>query len=252
MLFIRSLIFNIAFYLLTAAACIVLLPALLLPKKYTLELTRGYFNLLTLCEKYIVGITYSVEGTENIPKDTAYIVAAKHYSTYETMKLFLLFHYPAVILKRELMRIPLWGWYAKKFELIAINRGSKQYAVESVVEGAKRVIEQKRPIIIFPQGTRIKIDATTAEKPYKSGVAHMAMQTGLPVVPLAHNSCQVWPRKSFMKYPGHVVFKFLEPLKVDDTMEKNDVLSALENVLEPATNALLEKYKDHGKTAKKA
>lgn len=239
MLYLRSFLFNTLFYGCTAIACIVLLPSLVLPKKQFLKLLRVYFYTLSFLEHRVAGINYKVLGTENIPNEGAFIVAAKHYSTYETMKLFLLFNDPAIILKKELLNIPFWGWYARKSDTIAIDRKNRDTAMQSILEGTEKVKNQGRPIIIFPQGTRVRPDQTPTEKPYKSGVAHMALSSGLPVIPLALNSGACWPRKSFLKYPGTVTFKFLSPIDTNKIKNKEELMHKIETVLETESDALI-------------
>ncbi len=204
---IRSTIFNIAFYGFTALACILCLPCLFLPKKQAMLAVRIFVYGTHTIEKYILGLDYEVRGRENLPKSSSFIVAAKHESPYETTKLNILFDDPAIVLKRELLRIPLWGRFLAKVEPIAIDRSAGKEAMEQIIEGAKRVRDQGRPIVIFPQGTRVYPWQTTAERPYRPGVARTAQAAELPIIPMALNSGMFWPRKSWLKHPGKVVFE---------------------------------------------
>ncbi|MCD8497757.1 MAG: 1-acyl-sn-glycerol-3-phosphate acyltransferase [Alphaproteobacteria bacterium] len=139
---LRSTIYNITFYLLTVLACIVALPMLFLPRIWFLWVVRTWLALNTALERIIMGLSYEVRGLENLPEDGSFIVAAKHQSAYETLKLHVLFEDPAVVLKKELLSIPLWGGFLKKSDVIAIDRSSREQAMNSIIEGAKRMSEQ--------------------------------------------------------------------------------------------------------------
>lgn len=209
MIFIRQILFNILFYSLTVVLCFVLLPFTLLPRRPYVFFLTLYFKFVHILEKYILGLDFIIRGSENIPKDGAFIVAAKHYSAYETMKPHVLFHDPAIIMKNELKYIPIWGWLAVKAKMIFIDRSSGEKALRSIIEGAKRIKSEGRPLVIFPQGTRVDISDTSETKPYKNGVVRVYEATNLPILPLAMNSGLFWKKKAFFKYPGCVIFEFL-------------------------------------------
>jgi 1-acyl-sn-glycerol-3-phosphate acyltransferase len=248
---IRSTLFNIAFYGFTALACILCLPFLFLPKKDAMFAVRLFVHGAHFFEKYILGLDYEVRGREHLPASGSFIIAAKHESPYETTKLNILFDDPAIVLKRELLRIPLWGKFLAKVDPIAIDRSAGKEAMEQIIEGAKRIRDQGRPIVIFPQGTRVHTWVTTAERPYRIGVVKAALAAGLPVIPMALNSGMYWPRKSWLKHPGRVVFEFLPPL--DMSQDTTSIMKELETRLETATKALhreaVEKYDAPVKTA---
>ena len=109
--YIRSILYNFSFYGLTAVACFLCLPALLLPRKLAMGVVYAFVHTNAFLEKYVLGLSYEVRGAEHLPDSGSYIIAAKHQSAFETMKLHILFKDPAVILKKELLNIPLWGWY---------------------------------------------------------------------------------------------------------------------------------------------
>ena len=249
---LRALAFNILFYSLTVVFCIAYLPGLVLPRRQFMRLVIFYMRLMHIIEKYILGLDYEVRGRENLPDSGAFLVAAKHFSAYETLKLHLLLDDPAVILKTELIRIPLWGWYAKKADMIAIDRSNREQALKSVAEGAQRMKAQGRPIVIFPQGTRIRLDDDTSTKPYRTGLRRMYETTRLPVIPLALNSGVFWPRNAFIKRPGTVIFEFGPPIAPG--LDGDTMTARLEADLEPRTKRLLDEarqQKRHKKTAAK-
>ncbi len=232
---IRSIIFNIIYYGSTAIICIAYIPVAFLPKRYLHFFLNTYFHYVAFIEKYIMGLSYIVEGEEHLPKDTSFIVAAKHQSAYETLKLYVLFTKPAIILKKELFDIPLWGRLARKAGHIGIDRSNRQTSVESINSGALRVAEEKRPIVIFPQGTRVPVGA---KRPYKKGVSHIAKAANLPVIPLAMNSGVFWAKNAFWKKSGTVTFKFLPPIPAGTST--SDIMNILETDLENASNELVE------------
>ncbi|MEM6782007.1 MAG: lysophospholipid acyltransferase family protein [Pseudomonadota bacterium] len=234
---LRSIIFDILFYSITALLCIALLPCLLLPREAGLNVARFWTFVTHQLEKYVLGLDLEIRGLEHLPKEGAYIVAVKHQSAYETLKLHHLFEDPSIVLKKELYSIPLWGQFLKKIDMIAINRQNREEAMASIVDGAKRMKEQGRPIVIFPQGTRVLPEATTQQKPYKGGIAKMYENTDLPVIPMALNTGLFWRRNAFIKTPGKVIFEFLPP--IPSGKERSTFMSELENVLEDKSIALM-------------
>ena len=234
---VRSTIFNVLFYGLNALACVALVPFFLAPRRWVMGLVHVYVHSIAALERVVLGLRYEVRGLEYLPKEGSYIVAAKHQSPYETFKLHILFRDPAIVLKQELLRIPLWGTYLKKTDVIAIDRSTPGAAIESIQTGALRMKEQGRPIVIFPLGTRVDVDATTAEKPYKIGIVRMQEATGLPIIPMALNSGMFWPKSGWLKSGGTAVFQFLPP--VLPGKEASAALKEIEEKVETASRALM-------------
>jgi 1-acyl-sn-glycerol-3-phosphate acyltransferase len=236
---LRSAIFSIAFFIFTLGICLSYAPAVILPRERFLPLVAFYLKGVYCLERLILGLSYEVRGGEHLPQSGAYLVAAKHFSAYETFKLVLLFGDPAIILKKELLSIPLWGWYLGKTKPIAIDRSKAKNALSSMLEGAQRIKDEGRPLVIFPQGTRVRVEETPAEKPYKSGIARIQAATELPVIPMATNSGYYAPRKSWIKKSGTVIFEFLPPLHETG----DELMKTLEEKLEAASNALIDEAK---------
>lgn len=238
MTFLRSLIFNILFYgIWTPLICISMAPCLLLPRGFTVWVATLYQDGPYYLAKYILGIDYELRGSEHRPANGAYLVASKHQSAYETLILYQLFGDPTIVLKKELLDIPLFGWFLKKLEVISIDRGNSAQAKISLQEGAQRMKEKNRPIVIYPQGTRVSVDANTAEKPYKGGISKLYGAVDLPILPVAINTGLYWPRNSFMKYPGKVIIEFL-PL-IPTGLPPESILKMLEQQIETASNKLV-------------
>ena len=221
----------------TVVCCLVLLPFTLLPRKIYVVFLTMYFQLVHILEKYILGLDFEIRGAENIPKDGAFIVAAKHYSAYETMKPHVLFRDPAIIMKKELQFIPIWGLLAMKARMIFINRGSREVALQSIVDGAKRIRDEGRPLVIFPQGTRVSVDDTVEKRPYKGGIIRMYEASGMPILPLAMNSGLFWEKKAFFKYPGTVIFEFLPVIPAG--LDGKVVMEQLKTGIEAASARLV-------------
>lgn len=233
MTFLRSLLFNLAFYLWTTVCCLLLAAALPLPRRVMVAGVRRYMQSLALLERVILGLGYRVVGREHVPAGP-YILAAKHQSTWETMKLLLLADDPAIVLKRELMWIPLWGWFAAKAGMIPVNRGAGSSAVVALLAAARQRAAQGRPIVIFPQGTRT---APGTWRPYRVGIAALYEALELPVVPMALNSGVFWGRRQFLKRPGTVTVEYLPP--IPPGLGRARMLARLEAELEAATDRLV-------------
>lgn len=234
MIFLRSLAFNVAFHVWTAVICVGLLWMLLLPRRGMIRVVTWYFSTVAWLERTLVGIRYEVRGREHVPKNGSFLLAAKHQSAWETMKLHFLVDDPAIILKRELLWIPIWGWYAAKARMISVDRGAKGRAVASMVKNARPVKEEGRPIVIFPQGTRV---AVGAYRPYRIGVGVLYDNLDIPIVPMALNAGLYWARHSFIKRPGTIIVEFLPP--IPPGLGRAKAMQELEERLEAATDRLV-------------
>jgi 1-acyl-sn-glycerol-3-phosphate acyltransferase len=240
--FIRSILFHFSFISFTFIFSVCFLWCLLLPRPKAMPFIRLYFRGLVLIEWLTLGLHYKVEGSENLPKDGKFILASKHQCAYETYLYPIILDDPAIILKKELLRIPLWGWYARKSEVISVDRSAFTKALKSMADGAKRCFEQGRPVLIFPQGTRTLPHETTAEKPYKTGIARIYNELQCPVVPVALNTGFFWGRKSFIKRSGTATLKILPPIEAG--LENQALLKRLEEVIEPESKALFEQAQE--------
>ena len=193
---------------------------------------RVWGNVLVWIERWIGGIKLVVIGREHIPPG-ACIIAAKHQSEWETFKLQYLFDNPAVVLKEELTRVPLLGWYAKATGMIPIDRGGRNKTLNLMMRAAHAADDAGRKIVIFPQGTRI---APLDKKPYKVGVAALYQELNLPLVPMALNSGLIWPRRSFIKHSGTITIEFLPAIPAG--LPRTEMMQQLETQLEAASDRL--------------
>lgn len=234
MLLIRSVLFNIAFYLNTAILLIVALPTFFMPFWGIVEIARlwGRINLWLL--RVIAGVKVEIRGREKIPQGPL-LVASKHQSAWETFALVTMFPNPVFILKRELQWIPLFGWFTIKGRMVPVDRGGGAAALRAMTARAHYELMQNRQLIIFPEGTR---RAAGAEPRYKFGVAHLYAGAGVPCQPVALNSGLFWPRRSFRRYPGTVIVEFLDVIPAG--LPQDEFFERLKTEIETATARLIE------------
>jgi 1-acyl-sn-glycerol-3-phosphate acyltransferase len=154
--------------------------------------------------KITCGLSYEVEGLENLPKNQGFIVLGKHQSAWETLALRLFLPMQTEVLKKSLTMIPIGGWALATLKPIAINRDSQREALRQLVKQGTERLDDGFVVVIYPEGTRA---APGENKKFKAGGALLAEKSGYPVIPLAHNAGLFWPRYSFLKYPGTIKVK---------------------------------------------
>jgi 1-acyl-sn-glycerol-3-phosphate acyltransferase len=232
---LRSALFNLCYLLWSAAMHIVCLPLLLAPASWVWQAAHLWIDGTLFLLRIICGLDVRELGVENLPKGPA-IIAAKHQSAWETLYLSRRLGRPAFILKRELLMIPLFGWFIRKVGMIAVDRAGKAAALKQMVRDANGAFAEGRQIIIFPEGTRV---APGDHKPYQPGIAALYGQLSVPVVPVALNSGLYWGRKAFNKKPGRILIEYLPP--IPPGLDRKSFMAELEQRLEPAARALLPK-----------
>ncbi|MGO4572239.1 lysophospholipid acyltransferase family protein [Microvirga sp. 2TAF3] len=208
MLILRSLLFNIAFYINITFWMIVLIPTLALPRRIFMRGAKLWAQSSLWLLRVLAGTKLEVRGREHIPPG-GFLVAAKHQSLWETFALLTFFKDPAFILKRELMWIPFFGWYTWKGGSVPVNRKAGSQALIRMMARAHEEAEHGRQILIFPEGTRRPSGAPPA---YKFGVSHLYQNLGVPCLPVALNSGLYWPRRQFIRRPGTIRVEILEPI----------------------------------------
>lgn len=198
-LYFRSFLFFI--YSFSSITLYSLLCALSLPcsLRFRHGLIRAYLRAYFVVLKIICRLDYHVEGLQHLTEKKNGIIMSKHQSMWETFFLPLYFHEPAIILKRELLWIPFFGWGLAAADPIAINRKDRNKAMQQIVEKGKKCLEAGRFILIFPEGTRTPPGKIGH---YRLGGARLAASTGYPILPIAHNAGYFWPKRGFIKKPG--------------------------------------------------
>ncbi len=224
MLLLRSLLFNLFLYAGIVTVFLIALPTLFLPPKITLLFGKflGYYVIFIV--RIFLNTRVEFKGTENIPKNEKYFVASAHQSMFETFALQSVLNYPVFILKKELLKIPLFGLYLKKIKSIEIIRDTTTKDNLNFFDRVANIIKnENRPLLIFPQGTRVMVDDRV---PFKKGVGRIYETLNISCVPVALNSGKVWPKNGIIKYPGKITVSFLEPIKPG--LNRNDFIKNLE------------------------
>jgi 1-acyl-sn-glycerol-3-phosphate acyltransferase len=233
MLALRSAAFNILFYLNLVLHVVAAMPTYALPRGAFMAVARSWGRTSNVLLRLVVGTRIELRGLEKIPRG-ALLVAAKHQSVWETFTLLTLFDDPAYVFKRELMWIPVFGWYAWKSDMIPVDRASRGGALAGMITRAKQEFARGRQIIIFPEGTRTAPGAPPA---YKQGVAHLYAGAGVPCLPIALNSGLFWPRRKFLRYPGTIVLEVLDPIPAG--LEREVFAARVQRDIEQATTRLI-------------
>jgi len=233
LIFLRSLVFNILFYVVFVAWAIVALPTFLMPRSAMLKVASWWARTSIFLMRVLCGIKVEFRGVEKIPKGPL-IVASKHQSMWETISLLRFFEAPFFVLKRELLFIPLFGLFLIKTRMIAIDRAKGGRALLAVTRRAAEEVRHGRQLVIFPEGTRT---APGAPPQYKAGIGLVYTECGVPCLPVALNSGLFWPRRTFMRYPGTLVVEFLDP--IPPGLKRDEFLTRIESAIEDATGRIV-------------
>ena len=234
MVALRSFLFQVFFWTFSTLINLAYIPALLMDRRIVLNGQEIWARVSLWALKWIAGMDYEVRGRENIPKGPV-LIAAKHLSMWETMAAHVLLHHPATVMKRQLLSIPGYGWYARKAKMVVIDREAGASAIRSMIGEAKARLGEGRPILIFPEGTRREIGAVPD---YKPGVAALYSMLDVPCVPMAHNSSLYWPRRGFLRKPGKVIVEFLPAIVPG--LKRAEFMATLEKRTEEAVARLLQ------------
>jgi 1-acyl-sn-glycerol-3-phosphate acyltransferase len=235
MILLRSLTFNIAFYVVTAVMLVGTLPLFfIMPQWFGMGVVRNWARASVFLHRVIAGGRLEVRGTGNLPAG-GFIVASKHQSFFETFALIPLLKNPTIVMKRQIRWWPIFGQYTIKTGMIHVDREGKTAALRALSARAREEIDKGREIIIFPEGTR---RAPGAPPDYQTGIALLYRTLGVPVVPVALNSGVFWPRRSFLRHPGRIVIEFLPA--IPPGLDSRLFLDRLRTTIETATDRLVE------------
>lgn len=230
----RSIVFGILFYVTTGLFLVFCSPLFFGPRKWSMAALKMHARTELWLLKHIVGLSFEVRGLEKLPKPP-FIVASKHQSAWETFALSPIFSDPALLMKRELFWIPIYGWFSHKFEMIPVDRDKGPKALRQMLRAAEDRAKQGREIIVFPEGTR---RAPGAQPDYRTGIVLLYNALNVPCVPVALNSGVFWPRRSWRRKPGTIVVEILDPIPAG--LAKTDFMRRLQTAIETASNRLLD------------
>jgi 1-acyl-sn-glycerol-3-phosphate acyltransferase len=203
---LRSLLFTLAFYGGTLFFVALGLPTLPFGRRGVRAVANAWARFHGLCARSILGIGTRIEG--QVPEGGV-LIAAKHESMWETLELTARLRNPAVVMKQELARIPFWGWLARSYGMIPVDRAGGAASLRHMLKAAGEAVAEGRPVVIFPEGTRVPHGEAP---PLQPGFAGLYRALGLPIVPLALDSGRVWGRNLLGKRPGIVTLRFGEPI----------------------------------------
>jgi 1-acyl-sn-glycerol-3-phosphate acyltransferase len=232
---VRSILFNALFYVNLIAHLIVALPTFALPYPCLRVFIRSYAMTSLWLLRVVCGTKVEWRGAEKIPKGPC-IVACKHQSLWETFSLYAVLNDPVYVLKRELMWIPLFGWYMWKAGQIPIDRTAGIAALARMTGRARKALAAgDRQVIVFPEGTRRPPGAAPG---YKPGIVYLYGKAGVTCVPIALNSGLYWPRRSLLRLPGTIIAEILDPIAPG--LDNNTFFTRLQSSIEKSSNRLLD------------
>ena len=234
MILLRSIVFNILFYVLLVVFLILGSPVLLMPRIYAIRTLQAWGVTVNWLLRVICKIKVEVRGAENIPQGPL-LVAGKHQSAWETTALPVLFNDPCMVEKKELFYIPIYGWpYTYKFRMIGVDRSGGAKSLKDLIARGKEEIALGRQIIIMPEGTRRPVGAPPE---YRSGAAALYANLDVPCLPFGLNAGHHWPRRKFLRYPGTIVIEFGKVIPAG--LPRKEFQKRLEEEIETITNRLI-------------
>ena len=222
---IRNTIFSIFFFLGIVVISIIFLPAIFLPQKIVLLGGKLMGHWASFCLQIFLSTKIVIKGTENIIENKKFFIAASHQSMFETFYLQTIFNSPVFILKKELLLIPIFGWYLKKIGSISIKRDKISKDNLSFFDNISQIVQNSnRPLIIFPQGTRV---LPNDRPPFKKGASRIYEELKIACQPVAINSGYVWPKKGLKNSHKTITISILKP--IESGLEKEKFIKILEN-----------------------
>ncbi len=233
MIVLRSLAFMAAFYAWSVVMALVMLPAVLAPRRWMIALFRFWGRGIYLLLDVLCGIKVEIRNKHLIPQGAA-LVAPKHQCMFDVFSQFVWLPDSCWVMKKELMWIPFLGWYSIKTQMMVVDREGGATALKKMVREALERFADNRQLVIFPEGTR---GTPGVAGDYKPGVAALYRELAVPCVPVATNSGVHWPAHGFLRKPGTIVFEYLEPIPAG--LKRATFMDTLKTRIETASNALL-------------
>ena len=216
------------------------LPKLLMPRLTMVRHAESWERGLQWLMRHILGLDYRVRGRERLPEPVSNVIfAVKHQSAWDTITAHLLVQDPAIALKQELTKVPIFGRCLLHAGMIKVDRDKGTQALRSLVEGGRRALARGSPILIFPEGTRTPLGS---RRRYHPGVAALYKQLHVPVIPVALNSGLYWGRRRFEKRSGTILVEFLDPIQPG--LDRKAFMAELEQRIETATARLIAEAND--------
>jgi len=232
---LRSLVFVVWLYLSMALFAVGLSPMLLLPYRPAMWVIRGWSKFVLFGLRWIAGVKVEFRGLEHSPVGAA-LLAGKHQSMLDVIAPFAVLPDNCFIMKKELMPLPFFGWFAWKTKMIAVDRSAHAKALKDMVKQARARFAEGRQILIFPEGTRAEVGAAPD---YKPGIAALYRDLDCPCTPMATNSGVHWPAHGFRRHPGVVIYEFLPVIPAG--LKRVEFMAQLEEQIETASTAMLGK-----------
>lgn len=235
MVLLRSLLFTLYLYGAMAVIALVLAPPLALfgGRHRSIGAAQAWSRAAIWGVRIICGTRYELRGAERLPQGPA-LVASKHQAIWDALFLTTRFKDPAFVFKKELLSLPIFGWFASRSEMMPVDREEGASALKTMMRAGAKVAGQGRPIVIFPEGTR---QEPGAKPDYKPGIAALYKSLGLPCVPVALNSGLYWATKGILHWPGTIIVEVLEP--IPPGLARDAFMAELERRIETASNRLL-------------
>lgn len=233
MILVRSAVFSIGLWLVTLAAGLAGLPLLAVPRQAVFALATVWARAVLWLLRVVAGIRHRVVGSVLPDRHAHYIFAVKHQSAWETIAFLTIAPAFAAVVKEELRRIPVYGWFLDRAGMVPIRRSARGAALKRMLRSARRLVDSGRHLLIMPEGTRMPPGRTGR---YHPGVYALYKYLDMPVVPVAHNAGLFWPRNGFLKRPGTITIEFLEPIAPGH--DRETFMATLEDRIETAARRL--------------
>lgn len=231
MIYLRSFLFQLAFWLWSATMAILMLATIPLPRAINRACLTLWSKGVILILRWLAGVRIEIRGRENVPTGAA-LVAAKHQSMFDVFSQFAILPDACFVMKKELLMVPLFGWHGLKADMIVVDRDGHSAALKKLVRDAKDRLKGTRQIVIFPEGTRGDVGQPGD---YKPGIAALYRELDMPVTPLALNCGSHWDKSLLLK-PGTIVFQYLEPIPAG--LKRAEFMRELQTRIDGATRTL--------------